>query len=166
MHHFSNYLSTREARRLVDNQINSITLTPTALKQTPRKTLDFLQERGVRIVRREEKGRPRKLSQEEVKRILAIRKCDLSFYKIARLMGLPKSTVFDYFNRYRNLEVSDEDVKDLQIEKARALFAEVLEKNISEEISQLAVQGINSDDIAEMEELLRRLEDIVRFHSL
>lgn len=163
--HFSNYLSTRDAELVLSSNIARITITPTALRQTPRKTLEFLLDKGVDIRRKAEKGRPRRLAHEEVKRILAVRKCAVSFYKIESLTGIPKSTAFDYCKRYNCDDVSDGEVQDLQREQARSLFAAILEKDLDEEINRLAVKGMQSKSTVEMEELLRKIEDIVQFHS-
>ncbi|MFQ5816276.1 MAG: hypothetical protein ACE5G7_07255 [Candidatus Hydrothermarchaeaceae archaeon] len=135
------------------------------MRQTPKKNLEFLKKRGVSIKKKEEKGRPRRLSQEEVRRVLAVRKCDLSFYRTASLTGVPKSTVFDYCKRYSCDLVSEEDVEDVQLEEARALFSAMLEKDLDGEINQLALRGLQSESIVEMEGLLRRIDDIVQFHS-
>lgn len=163
--HFSNYLSTRDAHHVISSRANSITLTPTALRQTPKKTLDFLKERGVSITKKEEKGRPKRLSQAEVKRILAVRKCRLSYYKIESLTGIPKSTAFDYCRRYNCDDVSDGEVEDLQRNQAKATFAALLDKDFDDEINQLAMRGLQSESVAEMEGLLKKINDIVQFHS-
>ena len=163
--HFSNYLSMRDANQIVDSNVNSITLTPTALKQTAKKTFAFLKNRGIKITKKEERGRPKRLSQAEVKNLLAVRKSNLSFYKIASLTGVPKSTIFDYCARHSYDEVSEEEVEDLQLKKAKTMFAIILEKDLDDGINKLALEGLKSKSVAEMERLLRKIDDIVQLHA-
>ena len=79
--HFSNYVSLEKATQLVSKGTKKITLTRTAFRQTPAKTLKFLKENGVEINIVERRGRPRKLSKQEIVKILIARKEGLSFYK-------------------------------------------------------------------------------------
>lgn len=158
--HFNNYISMLEARECIGK--NEITATPTALKQTPKSTLDFLEKNGVKVTEIRSTGRPRRLSEEQVKRILTMRHTDLSFYKIAGITGIPKSTAFDYWSRCSTRRIDEEEVEDMQIKEAHVVLATLLHGNVDEEISELARQGYESRSIEEIAEIMREINQIIR----
>jgi predicted DNA-binding protein YlxM (UPF0122 family) len=139
-----------------------ISVTPTALRQTPKKNLQFLKEHGVRIREVKRRGRPRKLNSTDVKRILAMRKNgNLSFYKIANLTNIPKSTVFDYFKRHSDEEIDGREVEELQLKEAHRIFKSLIRKDIDEEITELAKRGCKSKSLDEVESIMREIEKII-----
>lgn len=164
MKHFNNYISLRDAGKCVAVGVRKISATPTALRQTPKSNLEFLQRHGVVIRKIVRNGRPRKLSMEQVKKILATRQSKLSFYKIATLTGIAKSTVFDYYNRYDGEQLKEEEINELQIKEAHKLLKILLERDVSEEITEFARRGCTSKDISEIREIMMRIED--NFKSL
>lgn len=162
--HFNNYISLRDAEECVTVGVRKISATPTALRQTPKSNLEFLEKNGVVIREIVRNGRPRKLSGEQVKKILATRQSKLSFYKIASLTGIAKSTVFDYYNRYNGKQLKEEEINELQIKEAHKLLKILIERNVSEEITGLARLGCSSKDINEIRDTMMRIED--NFKSL
>ncbi len=136
-------------------------MTPTALKQTPKTTIDFLVKNGIGVKEIKGNGRPRKVREADIKRILAIRKSGLSFFKISNLVKVPKSTVFDYFGRYNWREVKESDIKSIEIEEARRIFDKLLERDLDDEISGLALAGQKSSDLEEIGSILREIEIIL-----
>lgn len=163
--HYSNYISSSDARACVKNGARKVSATPTALKQTPKSTLDFLARHGVVVEEIQRSGRPRKLSLEQVKKILAIRQSQLSFYKIADLTGVAKSTAFDYFRRYKNETLAEEEVKQIKLKEAKRVLRQMLAMNLKGELGELAKQGCESKSIEEIEETLRSIHELVRFHA-
>lgn len=164
--HFSNYISRRDVADAIATGVRFIRITPTVLKQTPKETLDFLKANGVEVEIRAERGRPRRLSEKEVERVLAIRRSNLSFQKIASLTGVAKSTVFDYYKRNGHAEMSDEHVRTVQLQEAKAFLSALLEKNLNEEINELARGVLESGDLEEIERAVRKIEDIVQHSTL
>ncbi|MEE8167831.1 MAG: hypothetical protein V3T58_03030 [Candidatus Hydrothermarchaeales archaeon] len=164
--HFSNYISLNDAKACADSGLKRITVTPTALKQTPKATIEFLKQEGLEIIRKKEKGRPNRLSQLDIRRILAIRRCNLSYYKISNLTGIPKSTAFDYCKRYNCEELGEKELGDIQRQEAMLLLSALLEKDLDEEINSLAMKGLESSDLEEIIDTMRRIEDIINFNSL
>ncbi len=160
--HFSNYISRKDAETAISSGVTLIKITPTALKQTPKATVDFLKSRGIDLEVSTERGRPRKLSQPEVERILAIRGSDLSFQKIARIIGVAKSTIFDCYQRHAGAVMSDEYVRGLQLQEARSFLTALLEKDLDEEINEIARTALESDDLAEIERAMRKIEGILQ----
>jgi hypothetical protein len=157
--HFANYISLREAKECVKRGIKKISVTPTAARQTSNSTFKFLKKNGIEIEELKRQGRPRKLSKEEVRRILAIRHSKVSFYKIAEITGVAKSTVFDYCKRYKGKRLGEDEVIAIQIKEARNTLKDLLDKDLSEEINELARKGYNSRDVNEITEILWRIED-------
>lgn len=157
--HFNNYISLRDAGECYRGGVRKISVTPAALRQTPKRNLEFLEKNGIAIEKIIRNGRPRKLSREQIKKILAIRQSKLSFYKIASLTGIPKSTVFDYYSRCNGEQLKEEEVNELQIKEAHKLLKTLLEKNISREITELARRGCSSKDINEIRDILMQIED-------
>jgi hypothetical protein len=157
--HFNNYISRAAADSIGSEEI---TITPTAMKQTPTDTIQSLKERGIRVRVVESRGRPRTLSQGQIKRILAMKKSDVSFYRIARLTGVPKSTAFDYFKRYGDREMGEEDVEALQLKEARRIFQRIMAQDPGGEIGALARRGCSCQDLREMEYIARELNEIIR----
>lgn len=159
--HYSNYISALEAEKCVQNGVEGISMTPTALKQTPKTTMDFLMKNGIGVREIKGNGRPRRLGDSGIKRILAIRKSGLSFFKISNLVKVPKSTVFDYFGRYNGREIKESDIKSIELEEARRIFNELLERDIDDEISGLALAGQKSSDLEEIGSILKEIEIIL-----
>jgi hypothetical protein len=157
--HFNNYISRAAAEAITAREI---TVTPTALRQTPKATIQSLKERGVKVRIVESKGRPRKLDHRQIKRILAMKKSDVSFYRIARLTGVPKSTAFDYYKRYGVKDLEEKEVEALQLKEARRVFQRILAQDPGGEIGALAKRGCNCRDLREMEYIARELNEIIR----
>lgn len=159
--HFANYLSRRDAEECVKKKAERITLTRTAWKQTPRATLDFLRSKGVRVRVLGARGRPRRLSRREVRRILAMRQRGMSYYKISRLTGIPKSTVYDYCMRHEGLSLREEEVLGFELQEARRLLGKLMKAGLSEEITALARRGYASSSPEEILYILGEIENIV-----
>lgn len=155
--HFSNYISMTQAKACVERGVRKISLTPTALKQTPERTLAFLREQGIEVEVVASRGRPRKLREEKVKKILAMRKAGVSFYRIASVLGIPKSTVFDYFQRYSHVDVPESEVEMLQISEARRVLENIARGNLDAEIKEIAERGLVAESREELEYYLREL---------
>jgi transposase len=162
--HFSNYISRSVAESCVRKKIKRVSLTPTALKQTPEANIRFLEENGVEVREVRRSGRPRRLSEGEVKRVLTIRReGNLSFSKIANLTNIPKSTVFDYCKRYEGKALETREVRDLQIKEARRVLKELLSRDLDEEINELARRGCGSGDVEEIEKIIREINEIIYY---
>jgi transposase len=160
--HYANYLSAREARRCIEDGVDCVTFTPTALKQTNEKTIKLLRENGVTV---EEKdtgaGRPRKLSDSDIKKVVAIRSSGTSFHKISNLTRIPKSTVFDYCRRFDGAAPEAGEVRDVSLAEAKKIFTELLKKDLDDEVNDLATRGKKSESLSEIEEILREIEIIL-----
>lgn len=159
--HYSNYISAREASKCVQNGAMRISVTPTALKQTLKTTIGLLRKNGIEVEEVKSRGRPRKLIKDDVKKILAIRGTGVSFYKVSNLTQIPKSTVFDYCNRYDGAPVREREIRGLEIAEARRIFTELLQRDIDDEINELAAKGQKSQDPEEIEEILKEIEIIL-----
>jgi len=157
---FNNYISRRDAMECINCRVTKVTITPTALKQTPDATLQLLKDNGVELVRVTARGRPRKLAEGTVKRILAMRQEDVSFYKIARLTGMPKSTVYDYWTRFKDVKVGEEELRSIKVREARRLFKDLIEIGLGGEITDLARRGHASSNVEEMAYILEEIEHI------
>ncbi len=159
--HFSNYISKAAAKKCLRN-VAEVSVTPTALKQTPKENLKFLEENGIKIRIVNRRGRPRRLVEKDIRRILAIRRdSGLSFYRISRMLGIPKSTVFDYFRRYSTEELDGKYIEELKISEARSLFHQLMKSDIDDQIIALAKQGYESNDLAEIEEIMREIKELI-----
>ena len=160
--HYANYISVREARRCIENGVTCITLTPTALKQTNKNTIKLLHDSGIKV---EEKdtgaGRPRKLIEADIKKVVAIRSSGTSFHKIANLTKIPKSTVFDYCRRFNGSVPEETEVRDVSLSEAKKIFAELLKRDLDDEVNDLAARGQRSESLEEIEEILREIEIIL-----
>lgn len=153
--HFSKYISRREARKIIKANIKKISLTPTAYKQTPDKTIRFLKEEGIEIEVLQRRGRPRKLGKEEITKIMAARQEGLSFYRISKVLNIPKSTIFDYYKRNKHLKINNEEIEEIKIREAKKLFEKIITNSPNEKIKQLAIEGINSNNQEDIEFILR-----------
>jgi predicted DNA-binding protein YlxM (UPF0122 family) len=142
-------------------RVTKVTITPTALRQTPDATLRLLKNNGVELVRVTARGRPRKLGKGQVKRILAMRQEDVSFYKIARLIGVAKSTVYDYWTRFKEVKVGEEELHRVKVREARKLFRGIIKTGLGGEITDLARRGYASTSVEEMAYILEEIEDII-----
>lgn len=162
MPHFNNYLKRKDAKALIDSGVKEVTLTPTASKQTPEKTIAILEEAGVRITVEGTRGRPRRLSDKDVRRILAIRGSEVSVYKIATITGIPKSTVHDYLKRNCDIDICEEEVDRAQFQEAHRIFTTILAQNLSEEINRLAQRGFETRNVGEMEYLANEIKEIIQ----
>lgn len=156
--HFTNYIRSMDVDLCIAKGEEKVSATPTALRQTPKTTLRRLEEHGVRVERVERLGRPRKLSEGEVKRLLAIRTSDLSFYKVAGITGIAKSTVFDYWKRYRDTELAPAELEEVQRQEAERVLREVLDLNLDEDINALVLKGLQSD-LEGMRAVLQELKE-------
>lgn len=165
MPHFNNYLKRKDAKTLIDSGVREVTLTPTAKKQTPERTLAILEEAGVRITVEGTRGRPRRLSDNDVRRILAIRGSDVSVYKIANITGIPKSTVHDYLMRNCGTAVCEDEVAMARLSEARRIFNTILAQDLSDEINRLARRGFQTENLGEMEYLVSEINEIIRDHG-
>ncbi|MBU2560522.1 hypothetical protein KKA03_06470 [archaeon] len=159
--HYSNYISAREAGVCIKEGVKCITATPTALKQTHKGTLDLLLKNGIEIKRQKSKGRPRKLAQADIKKLVAIRHSGTSFYKISSLMHIPKSTAFDYCKRYKGAVPKEREIRDVSLEESHRIFGELLKRDLDTEVNDLARKGKASDNLEEIEEILREIEIIL-----
>jgi hypothetical protein len=159
--HYANYISVREASICIKEKVGVITATPTALKQTHKSTLDLLLKNGIEIKRQENKGRPRKIGEAKIKKLLAIRHSGTSFYKISNLMHIPKSTAFDYCKRYGKAVPEECEIRDVKVEESRRIFGELLKRDLDDEVNDLARRGKASGDLDEIEEILREIEIIL-----
>ncbi|MFQ5887649.1 MAG: hypothetical protein ACE5HY_03010 [Candidatus Hydrothermarchaeales archaeon] len=160
--HFGNYISTKKAKKIVEGGIDEITVTKTALKQTPTETVSFLELNGVVVKKLERMGRPRKLDNKEIERILAMRESSrLSFKEIGDLTGLAKSTVFDYCKRKNGNLLEEEKISTIQREMAHSMFKMLLKKDLCDEVNELAKKGLVTNKVEEMEHLMREIEVIV-----
>ncbi len=159
--HYSNYISAREARDCMQNGEKSISVTPTALKQTRKTTIELLRNNGIEVREVKTSGRPRRLVKDDIKKILAIRQSGVSFYKISNLTNVPKSTVFDYYRRYEGAPVGESEIKGIEIGEVHRIFNELLRKDIDDEITELAIKGQKSEDLEEIEGILKEIEIIL-----
>lgn len=156
--HFTNYISSMDVDLCIARREETVSATPTALRQTPRAALRRLEEHGVRIEMVERLGRPRKLSEREVKRLLAIKTSDLSFYRVASITGIAKSTVFDYWKRYGDTELAPAEVEEVQRQEAERVMKGVLELNLDEDINSLVLKGLRGN-LEDMREVLQELKE-------
>ncbi len=160
--HFGNYISTEKAKTIVEEGVSEITLTKTALKQTSVETISFLELNGVLVTTLQRRGRPRKISQKELEQILAMRKSSkLSLKAIGDMMNIPKSTVFDCCKEYDGRIVEEESISLLQRDMAHSMFKKLLSKDLCDEVNALSSKGLVSNNVSEMEFLMREIEDIV-----
>ncbi len=155
--HFSNYISMAQAKACVARGIKRVTLTPTALRQTPERTISFLKGNGVKVEVVASRGRPRRLREADVKRLLAMRRAGVSFYKIARVLGIPKSTVFDYFKRYSHVRISDVEVEKLQVNEARRVLRRIASTCSDPEVRQMAERALSAANLEELEYYLQEI---------
>ena len=158
--HFSNYVSLEKATQLVSKGTKKITLTRTAFRQTPAKTLKFLRENGVEINIVERRGRPRKLSKQEIIKILIARKEGLSFYKISKLINQPKSTIFDYYTRYKNIKINEDEIKNIKIKESKKILKKIINGRYPNYIKEIAKKGIDSSD---EEQIISILEELISY---
>jgi len=160
--HFSNYISGKNAKKIVAEGIDEITVTKTALKQTPHETISFLDMNGVLVRKLERTGRPRTIDDTQREQILAMRKSSrLSFKEIGDMIGVPKSTVFDYCRGDTGIILEDGRMSVIQRETALSMFKMLLKKDLCDEINLLAQKGLLTANVSEMEYLMREIEDIV-----
>ncbi|MDP6459785.1 MAG: helix-turn-helix domain-containing protein [Candidatus Hydrothermarchaeota archaeon] len=161
MKNFNNYISRRDAVECLKRKVTKVTITPTALKQTPSATLRLLENSGVKLVRVTARGRPRKLGKGQVKKILAMRQEGVSFYKIARLTGVAKSTAYDYWMRFKDVNMGAEELHRIKVREARRLFMGIIKTRLGGEITDLARRGHASNSAEEMAYILGEIEDII-----
>lgn len=159
--HFSNYVSRREAEDCVKSRVRKITLTPTSCKQTPNATVDFLKNSGIKIEVLRARGRPRKLSEQQVRRVLAMRQRNLSYYRIEGITGVPKSTAHDYWKRQLGAPLGEEEVQRAEFKEARRLFQHLMKAGLGEEITELAKRGYASTSAEEIAYILEEIEDMI-----
>ncbi len=160
--HFSNYINGKDAKKIVAEGIDEITVTKTALKQTPPETISFLEMNGVLVRKLKRKGRPRIIDDAKLEQILAMRKGSrLSFKEIGDMIGVPKSTVFDYCRGDNGVVLEDGRMSFIQRETALSMFKTLLKKDLCDEVNLLAQKGLLSTNVSEMEYLMREIEDIV-----
>jgi predicted transcriptional regulator len=159
--HFSNYLSRREAEECCRAGIREVVITPTALRQTPKGNLELLREKGIKVILRETRGRPRKLHQSGVMRVLAMRQRGLSYYRIARLTGLPKSTVFDYCRRHAGMPLPEEEVSRQELIEAKSFLERLREAGISDELTSLAARGCAATSPRQIAYILGEIEKVM-----
>jgi hypothetical protein len=159
--HYANYISAREASMCVRDGVKCITATPTALKQTHKSTLEQLLKNGIEITKQKKKGRPRKLDDANIKKLLAVRHSGTSFYKIASLLDIPKSTAFDYCKRHGGAVPREREIRDISLGESHRIFGELLSRDLDDEINDLARRGKGSRNIEEIEDILREIEIIL-----
>ncbi len=160
--HFSNYISGKDAKKIVAGGINEITVTKTALKQTPSETISFLNMNDVLVKKLERTGRPRTIDDTKLEQILAMRKSSrLSFKEIGDMIGVPKSTVFDYCRGDTGIILEDGRMSFIERETALSMFNMLLKKDLCDEVNLLAQKGLLTTDVSEMKYLMREIEDIV-----
>ncbi len=159
--HYSNYISAREASIRIQEGVKGITATPTALKQTHKSTIELLLKTGIKVEKTESKGRPRKIGESDIKKLLAIRHSGTSFYKISSLLDIPKSTAFDYCKRHGGAVPGEREIRDISIEESNRIFGELLRRDLDDEVNDLARRGKKSEDLEEIEEILREIEIIL-----
>ena len=159
--HYSNYISGREAGRCIRDGVACITVTPTALKQTNSKTLEALSKNGVTVEEVRSAGRPRKLSEASIKKLITIRHSGVSFYKISNLMHIPKSTAFDYCKRHAGATPGEREIKDVSISESHKIFAKLLKRDLDDEVNDLAKKGLKARDLEKIEAILKEIEIIL-----
>jgi hypothetical protein len=159
--HYSNYISAREASRCIRDGVKCISVTPTALKQTKKDTIKALKKNGIDVNEVKSAGRPRRLAQDDIKRLIAIRHSGTSFYKISNLTHIPKSTVFDYCKRFDGAPVKEREIRAVSIEEARKIFGELIKKDLDDEVNDLAAKGQKSENLEEIEDILKEIEIIL-----
>ena len=159
--HFSNYLSRRDAEECCREGVREVVLTPTALRQTPEGNLEFLREKGIKIVVRGTRGRPRKLAESGLKRVLAMRQRGLSYYKIARLTGMPKSTVFDYCRRYASTPLPEEEISRQELVEAKSFLEKLRKAGLSDELTLLAARGCAASSPRQIAYILGEIEKVM-----
>jgi len=153
--HFSKYVSKREATEAVKRGITKISITNTALKQTPAKTLEFLRKNGIKIEVLQRRGRPKKLEEKDITKIMAARQEGMSFYKISDLLNIPKSTIFDYYKRNEDKKIRKEEIEEIKIREAKKLFERIINSSSHEKIKQLAIEGMEAGNQKDIEFILR-----------
>lgn len=163
--HFNNYINLKDAMRCAERRAKEVTVTPTAVRQTPESTLQFLEKNGVKVREIRRSGRPRKLSDAQVRKIVAMRQSDVSFYKIARITGVAKSTVFDYYRRNRDMRIQGQEIRLAEIDEAHKVLKRLMKTDIDEEISELARRGYNSNDVDEITQVMAEIEEIIKSMS-
>ena len=159
--HYSNYISAREASIRIQEGVKGITATPTALKQTQKTTIELLLKNGIKVEKTESKGRPRKIGESGIKKLLAIRHSGTSFYKISNLLHIPKSTAFDYCKRYGAAVPKEREIRDVSLGESHKIFGELLSRDLDDEVNDLATRGQKSEDLEEIEDILREIEIIL-----
>ena len=157
--HFNNYISNRNAIDCIKLKIKKITVTDTTLKQTPKSRIKMLYNNGITILKFNGRGRPRKLSKSMINKILAMRQEGVSFYKISRLIGVPKSTTFDYWKRFQNVKVNDEDVRSLKLNEAKKIFKRIINSDFDINITTLAKKGYATNSLDEMAYILKEMTE-------
>jgi len=159
--HVSNFLSAEEARRSIEAGVRRVSFTPTALRQTSERAIGLLTAAGMEVKCVQRRGRPRRLTNREGRKVLAIRRAEpwMSFTKIGDLLGVPKSTIFDTFLRYQGETVKEGEMRDLQVAEGKRLLQTLLAEDLDEEINRLALQGYCSEDPEEIRGILEDLHD-------
>jgi hypothetical protein len=159
--HYSNYISAAEAARCVRDGVRCISITPTALKQTLSTTIELLRKNGVEVKEVKSSGRPRKLLEADIKKVIAIRHTGTSFYKISSLTKIPKSTVFDYCRRFDGAAPEEREIREVSIKEAKKMFGELLKKDLDDEVNELAARGQRTENLEEIEDILKEIEIIL-----
>lgn len=160
--HVGNYLSINEAKKIVERGIREITITPTALKQTHKGTISFLESNEVSVKKLERKGRPRKLDDKKIEQILAMRSSSrLSYKGIGDMTGVAKSTVFDYCKENDGKLLEEKTILVLQRKIARTFFNYLSSKDLCDEVNELARKGLVTNDVNEMEYIMQEIKDMI-----
>ncbi|MEE9564354.1 MAG: hypothetical protein V3V63_01455, partial [Candidatus Hydrothermarchaeaceae archaeon] len=64
-------------------------------------------------------------------------------------------------NRYDGAPVREREIRGLEIAEARRIFTELLQRDIDDEINELAVKGQKSQDPEEIRDILKEIEIIL-----
>ena len=80
-------------------RIRKISLSKSCSKRLGAKTRKFMKEKGIEVIEQQNRGRALSLDLEKIKQVAEYHKDHLSFRKIEKLTGIPKSTIH-YLIRY------------------------------------------------------------------
>ena len=81
--------------------------------------LEYLKKKGIFVeVENAKRGRKRKVNDETLKTILELLKEGYSVREVGRILGIPKSTIWDYTKEY---------IKELKVERLKKLIWEYKE---------------------------------------
>ena len=80
-------------------RIRKVSMSRSCSKRMGEKTRKFMKEKGIDVIEQQNRGRALSLDLEKIKQVAEYHKDHLSFRKIEKLTGIPKSTIH-YLIRY------------------------------------------------------------------